>query len=53
MEDKELVEEFKIKFKELIKIMVDSDFREIGLTPPGEGDKIINEKFPNKWWKID
>lgn len=43
----------KIKFKELIKIMIDSDFKEIGLTPPGEGDKILKEKFPNRWWKID
>lgn len=43
----------KIKFKELVKIMVDSDFRALGLTPPGEGDKILKERFPNKWWKID
>jgi GDPmannose 4,6-dehydratase len=43
----------KIKFKDLVKIMVDADFREIGLTPPGEGDKILKEKFPNRWWKID
>jgi len=43
----------KIKFKELARIMIDSDFRELGLTPPGEGDKILKEKFPNKWWKID
>lgn len=45
--------EAKIKFKELVKIMVDSDFRASGLTPPGEGDKILKEKFPNKWWKVD
>jgi len=43
----------KIKFKDLVRIMIDSDFRELGLTPPGEGDKILKEKFPNKWWKID
>ena len=43
----------KIKFKELAKIMIDSDFREIGLTPPGEGDKILEETFPNRWWKVD
>jgi len=43
----------KIKFKELTKIMIDSDFRELGLTPPGEGDRILKEKFPNKWWKVD
>jgi GDPmannose 4,6-dehydratase len=43
----------KIKFKELVRIMVDADFREIGLTPPGEGDRILKEKFPNRWWKVD
>jgi len=43
----------KIKFEDLIKIMIDSDFREYGLTPSGEGDKIIKEKFPDKWWKGD
>ncbi len=45
--------EAKIKFDELVKIMVDSDFRHLNLTPPGEGDRIIKEKFPNKWWQID
>ena len=43
----------RIKFKELVKIMIDSDFRANGLEPPGEGDKILKEKFPNKWWGID
>lgn len=43
----------KITFKELVRIMIDSDFRALGLTPPGEGDKILKEKFPNKWWKVD
>jgi len=43
----------KIKFEELVKIMIDADFRLLGLTPSGEGDKILKEKFPNRWWKID
>ncbi len=43
----------KIKFKELARIMIDGDFKELGLIPPGEGDKILKEKFPNRWWKID
>jgi len=43
----------KVKFKDLVKIMIDSDFRELGLTPPGEGDQILKDKFPNKWWQID
>jgi len=43
----------KIKFKDLVKVMMDADMRAIGLTPPGEGDRILKEKFPNRWWKID
>ena len=43
----------KIKFKELVKIMVDADMRKIGLNPPSEGDKILKDKFPERWWKVD
>jgi GDPmannose 4,6-dehydratase len=43
----------KIKFKDLVKIMVDSDLRALNLEAPGEGDKILKEKFPNRWWKVD
>ena len=43
----------KIKFKELIKIMIDADLRALKLEAPGEGDKILKEKFPNRWWKND
>jgi GDPmannose 4,6-dehydratase len=49
----ELGWEPKIKFKDLVKIMADSDMRNMGLRPIGEGDKILKEKFPNRWWKID
>jgi GDPmannose 4,6-dehydratase len=42
----------KIRFKDLVKIMVDADMRAEGLTPIGEGDKTL-EKFSNKWWKVD
>lgn len=43
----------KIKFKELVKIMIDADMRKAGLKPIGEGDKILKEKFPHRWWRID
>ncbi|NQU73275.1 MAG: GDP-mannose 4,6-dehydratase [Candidatus Omnitrophica bacterium] len=43
----------KVAFKDLVKIMVDADMRKAELTPIGEGDKIIREKFPNRWWKVD
>jgi GDPmannose 4,6-dehydratase len=43
----------KIKFKELVKIMVDADMRAVGLEPIGEGDKILEKKFPNRWWRVD
>ena len=43
----------KIRFKDLVKIMVDADMRATGLEPIGEGDKIIEKKFQNRWWGID
>lgn len=50
---KELNWQPKITFKDLVKIMVDADMRTLGLAPIGEGDKIIKQKFPNRWWKVD
>ena len=50
---KKLGWEPKVKFKELVRIMVDADMRAIGLEPPGEGDKIIEKKFPDRWWGVD
>ena len=43
----------KIKFQELCRIMADSDLKLFGQKPMEEGEKILKEKFPNKWWKID
>jgi len=43
----------KIKFIDLIKIMVDSDMRLEGLEPIGEGDELLKKKFPNRWWMND
>jgi GDPmannose 4,6-dehydratase len=43
----------KIKFKELVKIMVDADMRAAGLEAIGEGDEIIKTKFSNRWWGVD
>ncbi len=43
----------KIKFKDLIKIMVDADMRAAGLKPIGKGDEILRQKFPNRWWGVD
>ena len=40
----ELGWEPKVTFKELVKIMIDSDMEMIGLNPPGEGKKILHEK---------
>jgi len=34
-----------IKFKELVRIMVDADIEAIGITPKGAGRKILGEKF--------
>jgi GDPmannose 4,6-dehydratase len=35
----------KITFRELVRIMVDGDMQSLGLTPPGEGARILREKF--------
>jgi GDPmannose 4,6-dehydratase len=43
----------KVRFKELVRIMVDADMRAVGLEPMGEGDEIVEKKFPNRWWKVD
>lgn len=43
----------KINFEDLAKIIIDADMRNIGFKPVGEGDKILNKKFPHKWWKKD
>lgn len=43
----------KIQFDELVKIMVDADMRVAGQPVIGEGDAILREAFPNKWWKAD
>lgn len=43
----------KIKFKDLVKIMVDADFKKEGITPVGEGERVISEKFSDKWWGKD
>ena len=43
----------KIKFNDLVKIMVDADMRAAGLEPIGVGDEILKKKFPSRWWRID
>lgn len=43
----------RVTFKDLVKIMVDADMRAAGLEVIGEGDEIIAEKFPDKWWNVD
>lgn len=45
--------EAKIRFHELIMIMVDADMRALGLTPVGKGDEIVKRKFPDRWWSMD
>jgi GDPmannose 4,6-dehydratase len=37
----------RITFKELVKIMVDSDMELMGLNSPGEGKKILKQKGVN------
>ena len=43
----------QVTFKDLVRIMVDADMREAGLEVIGEGDEILEKKFPDKWWNAD
>jgi GDPmannose 4,6-dehydratase len=49
----ELSWEPKMRFEDLVKIMVDADMRKANLDSPGEGDKILKLRFPKRWWKAD
>lgn len=42
-----------IRFRELVRIMIDADMRNSGLESRGEGDGILKEKFPDRWWARD
>ena len=44
--------ESRIRFNDLVKIMVDADVRKVGLESFGEGDKLLR-KLPTKWWAVD
>jgi GDPmannose 4,6-dehydratase len=49
----ELGWEPRIRFRDLVRIMVDADMRALGLEPPGEGDRVLRERFPRIWWEIE
>jgi GDPmannose 4,6-dehydratase len=53
MAKKEIKWEPKVRFKELVKVMIDADLRARGLEPVGEGDEILRRKFPYRWWVVD
>lgn len=42
----------RINFCELVRIMVDGDMESLGLTSPGEGARILHEKF-GAWHQWD
>jgi GDPmannose 4,6-dehydratase len=43
----------RIRFHDLVRIMVDADMKASGLEPIGEGEEIIKRTFPTRWWKND
>ena len=43
----------KITFPALVRIMVDADMRAAGLEPVGEGDALLDDIFPDRWWRAD
>jgi len=42
----------KVTFRELVRIMVDADMEVLGLTPPGEGAAVLEQKF-GMWHRWD
>jgi len=50
---RELGLNLKVRFDELVKIMLDADMRAAGLEPIGEGDKLVAKNFPKRWWGAD
>jgi GDPmannose 4,6-dehydratase len=49
---RELGWEPKVKFHELVRIMVDADMELLGLESPGNGKRILNERFTS-WHRWD
>ena len=43
----------KVRFNDLVKVMVDADMRAMGLEPIGDGDAILQKMFPSRWWGVD
>jgi len=43
----------KVRFKNLVHIMMDAECRRYGVEVTGEGDKIVEQIFPKKWWVRD
>jgi GDPmannose 4,6-dehydratase len=43
----------RVRFGDLVRIMVDADMRAAGLPPIGEGDEILRREFPDRWWAAD
>ena len=50
---RELGLDLKVRFKDLVRIMVDADMRAEGLEPVGDGDAFLKRKFPKRWWTSD
>ena len=43
----------RVRFRELVRVMLDSELRSLGLKPIGEGDEFLRSQFPKKWWSDD
>lgn len=43
----------RVSFKDLTRIMVDADFRAVGMDPIGDGDAVLEKLYPDKWWEAD
>jgi GDPmannose 4,6-dehydratase len=43
----------RIRFEDLVEIMMDAEMRAVGLSPIGEGDAVLQRVLPDRWWAVD
>ena len=41
----------KIRFKDLVHILVDAEMKRTGLESPGDGFDVLEKVYPKRWWK--
>lgn len=40
----------RIRFRDLVHILVDAEMRRLGVKPIGDGDAALENAYPDRWW---